>query len=127
MDETQRLICASQALADSGRGVRFEVEYFGERAPAFAVRYAGEVHAYLNRCAHVAMELDWNEGQFFESSGLYLMCATHGAMYAPDSGLCVGGPCRGASLLKLRIEERDGDVYWVPEAPYQMATPTTDA
>src|SRR6267142_2609012 len=33
------------------RDVRFEVEYFGERAPAFAVRYRGTVHAYLNRCA----------------------------------------------------------------------------
>ena len=64
MAERERLICASQALADSGRGVRFEVEYFGERAPAFAVRCAGEVHAYLNRCAHVAMELDWRKGYF---------------------------------------------------------------
>src|ERR1041384_5911121 len=95
MDETQRLICASQALADSGRGVRFEVEYFGERAPAFAVRYAGEVHAYLNRCAHVAMELDWQEGVFFDSDGRDLLCSTHGATYDARSGRCVGGPGRG--------------------------------
>ena len=52
----ERLICPSQALADSGRGVRFEVEYFGAPAPAFVVRHAGRVHGYLKRCAHVAMD-----------------------------------------------------------------------
>ena len=39
MAERERLICASGALADSGRGVRFEVEYDGRLTPAFAVRY----------------------------------------------------------------------------------------
>jgi nitrite reductase/ring-hydroxylating ferredoxin subunit len=125
--ETQQRLCATDDLAEGGIGVRFTVAVNNRQVGAFVVRFDGAAHGYLNQCAHVPMELDWQEGRFFESSGLYLMCATHGAMYAPDSGLCVGGPCRGASLLKLRIEERDGDVYWVPEAPYQMATPTTDA
>lgn len=113
----QRL-CAADDLAEGGAGVRFVVEVGNRPVGAFVVRYAGEAHAYLNRCAHVPMELDWQEGRFFESSGLYLICATHGAMYAPDSGLCVGGPCRGASLAKLRIVEQGGSVYWVPEPPY---------
>ena len=26
------------------------------------------------------------------------MCATHGAIYEPDTGKCVGGPCRGGAL-----------------------------
>lgn len=108
----QRLICASQELADSGRGVRFEVEYFGQPAPAFAVRHAGRVHAYLNRCAHVAMELDWQEGVFFDSAGRDLLCSTHGAVYDAASGRCLGGPCNRAPLVKLRIEERDGKVYF---------------
>ena len=112
MDETRRLICASQALADSGRGVRFEVEYFGDTAPAFAVRCAGRVHAYLNRCAHVAMELDWQEGVFFDSAGRDLLCSTHGAAYDPRSGRCRGGPCNGSPLVKLRIEERAGMIYF---------------
>jgi nitrite reductase/ring-hydroxylating ferredoxin subunit len=47
------------------------------------VRYGGVVYGYLNRCAHVPIELDWAEGEFFESSGLYLMCATHGAVMRP--------------------------------------------
>lgn len=107
-----RLICRSSELADSGRGVRFEVEYFGEPAPAFAIRYRGRVHAYLNRCAHVAMELDWQEGVFFDADGRDLLCATHGATYDAATGRCVGGPCNGGRLLKLNMEERDGMVYF---------------
>src|SRR5437868_1469557 len=113
-------LCASDELVEGGAGVRFTVGVEGRVVAAFVVRYDGMAHGYLNQCAHVPMELDWQEGQFFESSGVYLMCATHGAVYAPDSGLCVGGPCRGASLAKLRVEERDGGVFWIPERPYKI-------
>ena len=112
MAADQRLICESGALADSGRGLRFEVEYFGHRAPAFVVRHRGRVHAYLNRCAHVAMELDWQEGVFFDFDGRDLLCSTHGAVYDAASGHCVGGPCNGSPLVKLRVGERDGMVYF---------------
>ena len=113
MADNARLICASSALSDSGKGVRFEVEYFGEPAPAFVVRYRGRAHGYLNRCAHVAMELDWQEGVFFDSDGRELLCSTHGATYDAQTGRCVGGPCVGAALLKLRLEERDGQIYFM--------------
>jgi nitrite reductase/ring-hydroxylating ferredoxin subunit len=109
----KRLICPSGALQDSGRGVRFEVGYFGEPAPAFAIRRDGNVHGYLNRCAHLAMELDWQEGVFFDSGGRDLICSTHGAVYAASSGQCLGGPCNRSPLVKLRIEERDGMVYFL--------------
>ena len=112
MADAARLICPSQALADSGSGVRFEVEYFGSPAPAFAIRYRGTVHAYLNRCAHVAMELDWQEGVFFDLAGRDLLCSTHGATYDARNGRCLGGPCGGTPLVKLRIEERDGMVFF---------------
>ena len=108
----ERLICPAAALAEAGKGVRFEVEYFGEPAPAFAVRHGGQVHAYLNRCAHVAMELDWQEGVFFDSTGRDLLCSTHGATYDPASGKCLGGPCNRTPLVKLRVAERGGKVYF---------------
>jgi nitrite reductase/ring-hydroxylating ferredoxin subunit len=91
-------ICASDELIEGGKGVRFPVD--------------GAAHAYLNRCAHVPVELDWSPGEFFESSGLYIMCATHGAIYVPETGYCAGGPCRGAKLRKLKIAEREGKIYW---------------
>ena len=113
MAARERLICASAALADAGRGVRFELEYFGESAPAFAIRHAGAVHGYLNRCAHVGMELDWQEGVFFDADGRDLLCSTHGATYEAGSGRCIGGPCSGKALVKLRLEERNGRVYFM--------------
>jgi len=112
MADEQRLICASAALENSGKAVRFEVEYFGEQAPAFVVRFEQRVHAYLNRCGHMPMELDWREGEVFDLTGRDLICSTHGATYAAASGKCLGGPCGGTPMVSLRVEERDGKVYF---------------
>lgn len=108
-------ICDSSALVDGGKGLRFPVTAGGEDWTAFAVRYGGTAYAYLNRCAHVPMELDWNPGEFFESGGRYLMCATHGALYEPDTGRCAGGPCRGGKLHKIAVIEQDCKIYWEPD------------
>lgn len=113
MAAAARLICEAAALQDAGAGIRFDIEYAGARAPAFVVRHEGRVHGYLNRCAHVAMELDWREGRFFDLDGRNLICSTHGAVYAAASGRCLGGPCGGAPLVRLRIEERDGRIYYL--------------
>ena len=110
MAARERLICGSDVLAGSGAGVRFEVQRGDETVPAFIVRYDGQVHAYINRCTHMRMELDWKLGRFFDDEGLHLVCSMHGAVYAPDTGECRGGPCAGA-LAQLEVEERDGCVY----------------
>jgi nitrite reductase/ring-hydroxylating ferredoxin subunit len=119
-------ICAADELVDGGAGVRRQAKVGGGGdAVVFFVRYDGRAYGYLNRCAHVPMELDWAEGQFFESSGLYLMCATHGAIYAPDTGKCVGGPCRGGKLRPVLVEERDTPegraVFWLPDGELRPA------
>lgn len=111
MAEAKRLICPSQDLPERGTGVRFSVESVKGPLPAFVVRYRGKVQGYLNRCAHVRVELDAQPGEFFDFSGLYLVCGTHGAAYLPETGYCVGGPCKGQRLTKLVVEERDGGVY----------------
>ena len=112
-------VCAAGELVEGGPGVRCQASYAGGEAVVFFVRYNGRPYGYLNRCAHVPMELDWVEGQFFESSGLYLMCATHGAIYEPDTGRCVGGPCRGGRLRPVQTDERDTPegraVFWLPD------------
>lgn len=104
-------LCAGADLADSGLGVSFQVRYDGRVCPAFAVRHRGQVHAYLNRCSHVALELDWMPGRFFDLSGQLLVCAAHGALFRPDTGECVGGPGRGP-LVKIETAERAGGVFW---------------
>jgi nitrite reductase/ring-hydroxylating ferredoxin subunit len=115
MAATERLICASDDLVDGGLGVRFEVRREGRMGPAFAIRYRTTAHAFLNRCAHVSTEMDWQHGEFFDQSGLYLVCATHGARYAPDSGRCIDGRCNGKSLVSLKVQERDGQIYLIED------------
>lgn len=107
MATIERLICASEAVVERGDGVRFDV---GAEA-AFVIRFDGKVHAFLNRCAHLPMELDWLAGKFFDNEGGHLVCSTHGATYDPVSGRCVGGPCRGGGLARLAVFERDRLIY----------------
>lgn len=116
MDDAQRFfLCASNDVVDGGRGVRFAVLAGGRQSTGFVIRFKGTAFAYLNRCAHVPIELDWNQGEFFDSTGLYLMCATHGAIYAPESGRCEGGPCRGNKLRPIAISEIDQQLFWQPD------------
>jgi nitrite reductase/ring-hydroxylating ferredoxin subunit len=111
-DEGQWIaLCAAPALVNGGTAVPFEVVYMGQNCRAFAVRHGGVAQAYLNRCTHVPMEMDWQPNQVFDATGRWLLCATHGALYRPDTGACAGGPCRGG-LVKIQLQERDGVVHW---------------
>jgi nitrite reductase/ring-hydroxylating ferredoxin subunit len=116
-------LCSSEQLKDSAPAVAFEVAYFGRSEAAFAVRFRGHVHAYLNRCSHVAMEMDYQPNDFFDSTGQWLMCATHGAMYDPITGQCRMGPCRGG-LIKIEVSEANNQVHWHTSDKYQPALPT---
>lgn len=104
-------LCNSHDLQDGGLAVPFDVIYGGQTCRAFAVRFEGVVHAYLNRCTHVAMEMDYLADRFFDDTGNWLLCATHGAAYRPDTGSCAGGPCRGG-LVKIHLSEEAGVVRW---------------
>lgn len=109
-------LCRSGDLQERGEAVPFDVIFAGQTCRAFAVRFNGQAVAYLNRCAHVAMEMDWRPNRFFDDTGRWLMCATHGAMYEPTTGACAGGPCRGG-LSGIAVAERDGVVYWQAQYP----------
>ncbi len=111
-------LCQSTDLEDSGSAVPFEVRHFSQSCAAFAVRYEGRVYAYLNRCSHVPMEMDYQPNQFFDASGHWLMCATHGAMYAPQTGQCLMGPCRGG-LVRIETSETEGVVHWHTSDKFQ--------
>lgn len=116
-DAQKIALCNSKELSNGGRAVAFDLVFAGQTCRAFAVRYQGAVHAYLNRCTHVAMEMDYQPDRFFDDTGNWLLCATHGAAYVPDTGECAGGPCRGG-LVKIALSENDGVVYW--HADYRL-------
>lgn len=124
VDEALIAVCESSALANGRRGVRFDVQFRSEKVPAFVVRHGDVAVGYLNRCAHIAMELDWAPGEFFEPAGEFLVCATHGAIYDPATGACAGGACAGRGNLRpLTIIERSGTVFWQPDAEAQPLPP----
>ena len=104
-------LCSSADLVERGLAVPFDVVFAGQTCRAFAVRFDTQAYAYLNRCTHVAMELDWQPNRMFDATGQWLLCASHGAVYAPDTGDCADGPCRGG-LVKISLSEKSGVVYW---------------
>ena len=104
-------LCHGHELLEGGLAVPFDVVYAGQTCRAFAIRFEGTPQAYLNRCTHVAMELDWQPNRVFDDSGRWLLCASHGAAYRPDTGQCAGGPCRGG-LIKIALSEQGGVVFW---------------
>jgi len=114
--ERERLICKSTDLAEQGLGVRFPLPVLGALETGFVVRYNGVVHGYVNQCAHVQVPLDWQEGNFFDLTRHYLICATHGAQYQPETGYCVLGPCKGKSLRKLNVIEQAGNIFLIEES-----------
>ena len=106
--DADRVIGSITELVEGSKGLRFDVvNNDGETLPAFVVHFDYQYFAYLNRCGHIAVQLDYMPGEFFSDDGQNLVCATHGAEYAPDTGACMGGPCYGVGLEPIKIEVRD--------------------
>jgi nitrite reductase/ring-hydroxylating ferredoxin subunit len=102
--------CAA-ADVGPGRGVRFQLAAAG-RAPVdgFVVNHGGDHHAYVNCCPHAGAPLDRLPHHFLTEDARYLRCSTHGAVFAPETGICVEGPCPGARLQPLRVERVGQDL-----------------
>lgn len=111
MNQTENIISyKSEDLINEDKGIRFPLPALGEFATGFVVRFHGKPYAYVNKCAHVPVELDWNEGEFFAAQKDYLICATHGAHYQPDTGFCVMGPCKGKRLKAIEVIEKNQQI-----------------
>jgi nitrite reductase/ring-hydroxylating ferredoxin subunit len=80
------------------------------RVDAFLVNHQGRFYAYVNRCRHMATPLDFVRDQFLSEDGRFLRCYTHGALYAPATGLCTAGPCKGESLYRLPVRVDGGEI-----------------
>lgn len=112
-------VCASDALAERGRAVVWDVLQWGQPVRAFALRIDGRAVAYLNRCVHVPTEMDWQEGEFLDLDRRWIVCSIHGAHYAPETGRCAGGPCGRGALTAVEVDEHDGRVWWRPSPSIQ--------
>ncbi len=77
----------------------------------FVVRQGSDVFAYQNYCVHVGHPLNWSPDKFLTKDKSAVICASHGATYAIDSGECFAGPGTGKALRKVDVSVRDGIVY----------------
>ena len=99
-----------------GESLKFMLPIRGTDEECFLINFGGEFHAYVNRCRHVPMAMDWVDNQFFAEDGRYLMCQTHNAYYEPASGECIAGPptACGKYLYRVMTEIEDGVIYARP-------------
>jgi nitrite reductase/ring-hydroxylating ferredoxin subunit len=102
--------CRADALLPGQSAVFQLATDAGTLVRGFVVNHRGAYHAYVNRCPHAGTPLDWWPNEFFTEDGEHLICATHGAVFAPATGVCVEGPCPGARLAPLHVAREGADV-----------------
>lgn len=111
----ERWICRSDSVIERGLAFRFLVSHSGRARNAIVIRFANQVYAYINECAHVPIELDYNLGDVFDLTREFLICSTHGAYYNPRNGVCLGGPCTGRRLQQIAVVEHDDAIWQIEE------------
>ena len=108
-------LCALDELTDPGaRGFRFapepdageDVRPFG----GFVVRRGGEVTGFVDSCPHVGAPLSADPDRYLTPRGDFVVCFNHAALFRPDDGVCVAGPCVGHALRPWAVRVEDGAV-----------------
>lgn len=98
-----RVLCRLDELKPTGCR---EFRLAGGQGPlqCFVVRSANGVHAYVNRCAHMALPLNLVPDRFLTHDGSMILCTAHGAIFEKSTGYCVAGPCAGRALAAVPVE-----------------------
>lgn len=66
-------------------------------------KWQNTYHIFTNSCPHNRKKLATQDSELMDDSGTLLVCEHHGAMFLPQSGLCVSGPCLGTYLDKATL------------------------
>lgn len=83
-----------------GEALGFDPQHSG-KITVFAVRYCGKIYLWRNRCPHLGTPLNWRQNAFMNARGDKVVCFAHGAIFEPDSGLCIQGACPGQRLTPV--------------------------
>ena len=78
------------------------------RFHGFVVRRGDAVFGYVDRCPHAGLPLAQVLDDYLTPRGDLIACSWHSALFAIDSGVCVGGPCGGARLTPWPVAVVDG-------------------
>ena len=110
----RRILLARVEELPPGATKKFTTTVRGQMTGAFLANVQGEFVAFVNRCVHLPITLDLDDNDFFTGDGNLFVCKTHGSVYAPHDGKCVGGPGQGKSLERLSLVVENGAVYLEP-------------
>lgn len=113
-EATGTALCRIDEIPE-GAARGFTIGGDGARLRIFAVRRGDAVHVYVNRCPHVGTPLNWAPDEFLDREQCHIVCATHGALFRIDDGLCIAGPCQGDRLEPFPIAVREGTLYALDE------------
>lgn len=103
-------LCRLDDLADPGSAA-FVIRWLGLRQSLMVIRRGDRVFGYLNNCPHIGAPLDGQSGRFLDLTGCYIQCGMHGALFEPETGRCIGGPCAGKSLSPVPLSLDDGAIF----------------
>jgi nitrite reductase/ring-hydroxylating ferredoxin subunit len=109
-DASGAVVVARVGELQPGETKKFSLSCKGHEEECFVVNHRGELYAYVNRCCHVPMTMDWIDNQFMTEDQEFIQCATHGACYQPDTGECVAGPPCGQFLTRVPLTIRGDHV-----------------
>ncbi len=76
----------------------------------FVVRWDKHFFAYVNRCPHEGVHLDWERNQFLDQGTKRIVCGKHGSLFDLATGICVDGKCVGERLEPVNVCVVDGDL-----------------
>jgi len=97
------ILCRLDEIADPGGKGLTQPGPDGKPREVVVVRRGREIWGYVNACPHVGTPLDFLPDRFLTADATQLLCATHGARFTLETGLCVAGPCMGRSLAPLSV------------------------
>ncbi|EEY60181.1 uncharacterized protein PITG_12506 [Phytophthora infestans T30-4] len=133
----RRVLCSLQELGDlRGKGLKFPLHPPEPKEAAlktdtqprrrrdllatgfvFLNEKTQQPRAFINRCPHAMLELDFDDSDFFCEG--FIHCKVHAAFFDPDTGICLQGPISSRKSLRgldeLQVEVDGEDVVLLAE------------
>ncbi|MGN6649463.1 Rieske (2Fe-2S) protein [Trinickia sp.] len=93
-------LCLLEEVPDGGARV---IDAVRTGVSIVVLRRGEHAWAYVNRCPHFSVPLDFEPGTISCYRAQVLMCAHHSALFRFEDGYCIEGPCAGATLDALTV------------------------
>jgi nitrite reductase/ring-hydroxylating ferredoxin subunit len=101
------ILCRLEEI-ERAKGFRFregDAAFYG-----VVLRDGDRVWGFVDSCPHTGQPLSLFGDRYFTREGDLLLCSGHGALFRPDTGECLAGPCVGRALIRWPVIVRDGEV-----------------